>query len=135
MSLTREQVLSAEDGTRERVDVPEWAPKGTDPKDSYVWVMTLACGDFDRYEQSMLFARKKSKDEIIGNIRTALLVRCIVDDNGVPLFTLKDIEALGKKSIAPLNRCYDVASRLNGQTKADVEELEKNSESDPSESS
>ena len=38
------------------------------------------------------------------------------------------IDALGAKSAAPLDRCFEVAQRLSGISEADVEELTKNSE-------
>jgi hypothetical protein len=50
-----------------------------------------------------------------------LLSRCLVDENGDRLFSDKDIKALSAKSGAVLDRLGDVAMRLSGLRKEDVE--------------
>ena len=54
-----------------------------------------------------------------------------IGEDGERLFTRADAEALGKKSAAALNRCFEVSCSLSGITSDDVDELEKNSEGNP----
>jgi hypothetical protein len=51
----------------------------------------------------------------------------VVDDQGKRIFTDEDIEALGNKNAAPLDRICDVARRLSGMGRAEKEKLAKNS--------
>ena len=46
------------------------------------------------------------------------------------MFTDRDVERLGKKSALALDRIYEVAQRLNGIGKKEIDELTKNSESE-----
>ena len=71
----------------------------------------------------------------LDNIRAALCVRAIVDDEGNRLFKDGEAKLLGRKSAKAMDRIYSVASRLNGVSEADVEELAGNSDSDQSDSS
>jgi len=59
----------------------------------------------------------------------------VVDENGKRLFRYADVEALGQKSAAALDRIFDVAMSLSGMRDEEVEELIENFTSDPSESS
>ena len=63
----------------------------------------------------------------MSNIRARLCQVSLVDEAGVLLFNSNDIAKLGGKSAAALDRCFEVASRLSGISKDDVEDLEKNS--------
>ncbi len=57
------------------------------------------------------------------------LIACIVDpETFEPAFTLDQLEALGRKDPAPLNRLYEAALELNLDTKAAIEDAAKNSE-------
>jgi len=59
----------------------------------------------------------------------------ITDNDGTLLFSQADIESLGAKSCAALDRIYAVAQRLNGLAPEDIKELAKNSEAGLSEDS
>jgi len=50
----------------------------------------------------------------------------ICDEEGTRLFAAKDMDELGKKSAAALDRIFTVAQRLNGLSGEDVEDLAKN---------
>jgi hypothetical protein len=119
--LTRDAILQAPDLPGEDVAVPEWG--GT------VRVRGLSGAQRDAYEASMVIMPQSpgGKPKMnMENARAKLVAMCIVDENGSPLFTLADVEALGRKSGSALNRVYEVAQRLSGLTKADMEEIEKN---------
>jgi hypothetical protein len=60
--------------------------------------------------------------------RVRLVALCLVDDNFQRIFvTDKQIEALGQKSGAIMDKLYGVAQRVNGLSDEDIEDLEKNS--------
>ncbi|MGH2437502.1 MAG: hypothetical protein ACRDFA_10955, partial [bacterium] len=61
------------------------------------------------------------------DIRATLETLTVCDESGAPVFSLADIEALGQKSCAALDRICEVAQRLNRLTAADIDELKKSS--------
>lgn len=113
--LTKAQILAADDMKRVSVQVPEW---GGD-----VLVRPLTGCERDAIETRIVEDRKAGKPVAF---RATLVAMSTCDEGGNLLFEESDIEALGVKSSAPLDRIYDVASRLSGFTKSDVKELEKN---------
>ena len=117
MSLTKEQIVSADDLPREKVDVPEW--------NGHVYVRTMTGTERDAWEMGMF---TDGEPDMV-NARAKLCVLTVVDKDGKRVFTDGDAEALGRKSACALDRLFDVARRLSGLSAADVEELEKNSAS------
>lgn len=118
--LTREAILQAKDLPYEDVAVPEWG--------GVVRVRALTGAERDRFEASIVEQRGKGAPRLnTTNIRAKLVALTVVDENGNRIFTDDDVEALGRKSAAALNRVFEVAQRLSGLTQADMEELEKNS--------
>lgn len=115
MYLTKEQILAVDDLQAEDVQVPEWG--GT------VRVRCMTGVERDAFERSNIGEDGKQD---ISNFRAKLVARSIVDEHGNRLFSDADIEALGRKSIKALGRCFDVAMRLSAVTDDAVEELEKN---------
>lgn len=120
-SLTREQILAAIDQKIEAVEVPEWG--GT------VYVRNLTGKARDAFESSR-YKMVNGKPEIIHqNTRAALLAASLCNAEGLLIFTQQDIEALGEKNGAVLDRLFDVAQRLAGMRAKDQEERAKNSDS------
>jgi len=60
-----------------------------------------------------------------------LLALTVCDEKGVLLFSTEDIEALGEKNAATLDKLFEVAQRLAGLRAQDVEEKIKNSAAAP----
>jgi hypothetical protein len=120
MALNRDAILAADDLVREEIDVPEWG--GT------VFVRVMTARERDRFEQ-------KWSESRYDNIRAFLAVCVVCDEAGLPLFSEKDIDALGRKSAAALDRIFDVASRVNKLTPQDIEDLEGNSDASRSDDS
>lgn len=116
--LTKETILTADDLPRVKVVVPEWG--GLE-----VYVRTMTGAERDRWEIETVPARQKAKDHT--NIRAMIAALTLCDEHGNLLFTQDDVEALGRKSAAALDRVVEAASKLNRFTDKDVEELEKNS--------
>ena len=57
------------------------------------------------------------------NVRAKLLARCLCDEHGERLFNDAEVEALGAKSAAALDRVFKVAQTLNGIGEKEIEEL------------
>lgn len=127
-ALTADEILGTEDLPTEWVPVKEWGGK--------VLVRALSGTERDRFESSIVKTRGNKREANTENIRAKLAQLTIVDPfdkaeevaKRRPLFTPKQIDALGRKSAAALDRVYDVAARLSGLTNKDVEELAGNSE-------
>ena len=120
--LSRDEILAADDLKFEDVDVPEWA------KNKKVRVRALSGTDRDAFETSLLVGTGKNQKISTLNIRAKLAALSIVDAENNPIFNLHDIETLGKKSSAALDRVFAVAQKLSKITDEDVEELAKNSD-------
>ena len=117
MTLTKDAILSAQDLKTERVSVPEWGGE--------VSVRTMTGTERDEIEAETLQSAGDIKTRY-HNLRSRVLVRVLVDDNGKRLFGDDEIDALGGKSTASLDRLFAVAQRLNALTEQDVEALLKN---------
>ena len=122
--LTKEQILKANDIKKQKVSVPEW---GGD-----VYIKTMTGTERDVFEQSLITDKRKTD---ITNIRAKLCVLTTVDGKDERLFNEGDIQALGAKSAAALDRVFSVSQKLSGIGKSDIEEMAKNSAAAPSEGS
>lgn len=125
--LSRDAILSASDIKTEDVAVPEWG--GT------VRVKGMTAAERDIFETKAVRRRGKDIDLNLVGIRATVAAMTIVDAKGEPIFTEKDVKALGEKSGAALSRVFGVATKLSGLGDDDIEELSKNSEADQSEDS
>jgi hypothetical protein len=120
--LSRDEILRAELDAfgkpllpTEQVPVPEWS--GT------VIVRGLTGSARDTFEGTLVKQRGRKVESNLENFRAKLLVQSIVDEQGNLMFTERDVQALGRKSAAALERVYSVAMRLSRLTPEDVEEL------------
>jgi hypothetical protein len=119
----RDLLLGAVELPRETVPVPELGLGTT---------FTLQCmsGEKrDAFELSLtaLTANQKRRLPDPTNYRAKLLVFSIIDpETGELVFTPNDIPAVGKIRADVLSRLADVAQRLSGIRREDVEDAEKN---------
>ena len=123
--LGREDILSASDRQTVTVPVPEW---GGD-----VLVRGLTGKERDRFDESLMEETKgrggrRERRVRWNNARARLCAMCIVDETGRRLFTMEDVQALGEKGAAAVQRVYDVAASLSGLSSADLDELLGNSD-------
>lgn len=123
MSLSRDDILKADDIQIEEVEVPEWGGS--------VFVKGMTGTERDVFEQSIVETRGKNTRVNMQNVRAKLVSLSACDDKGELLFTPKDVKALGGKSAAALQRVFEVASRLSGISDQDVEELAEGIEENP----
>lgn len=115
--LNKEAILGCNDVAQKvTVAVPEWGGE--------VLVRPMTGKERDAFEQAL--TDKK------GNLRALVCSYSICDEDGKLLFASSDVERLGGKSAAALQRVFDVAIKLARVTKEDVDELEKNSATTPS---
>lgn len=128
--LKREQIREADDLQTEEVKVPEWCAcdaKGGEGCECSVLVRALSGKERDAYEDSL---RRIVGDKVIPdatNMRAKLVVRVVVDDDGEMMFSESDINWVGSKSAAALDRIYDKATNLSGIGEDDVEQAVGNS--------
>ena len=100
--LTKEQILKAKDRKCEDVEVPEWG--GT------VRVMGLSGEARDQYEEQVYEVMPDGDAKMNRqNMRALLCSLTIVDENDLPLFSHKDVKALGTKSANALDRVFMAA--------------------------
>jgi len=113
--LTADAILEINDLKIEKVLVPEWG--------GCVYVRGMSGNERDQWEQAIL---ETSPGERMENIRGLAGSYSICDKDGKRLFTDHQVEALGKKSAAALDRVFAVAKRLSRLSVDDIEELTKN---------
>jgi len=118
--LTREEILQAEDLPTEDVEVPEWGGS--------VLVQGLTGAERDAFESTVVELRGRKTHLNMQNARAKLCAMAMVDEQGERVFRDGDVEELGQKSGAALQRVFQVAQRLSGLSNEDIEELTKNSE-------
>ncbi len=117
MSLSKDEILSANDIYIEEVKVPEWGGN--------VYVKTLSGEDRDMLEASMMefSANGKPKTLKLQKLRGTLAALGICDEEGNRIFDDKDIPALAKKSAAALDRVVLAVQKLAAMSPADVNDL------------
>lgn len=113
--LSREQILSADDRKTVTVAVPEW---GGD-----VLVRSLTGAERDKFEESLQTVRGNKTKRNLKNFRARLVSLCLVNEQGELLFSPPDVEHLGAKSVAALQRVFNKCNELNGMSDEDIEEL------------
>lgn len=155
MALTRDQIKSANDLTMEPLFIPEWLPtdkrsrcvelerqiassNGSTPNDllqeyesirqeSTCYISMISAADCERLQQAAIkdSGNRQSKQT---HFFARLAIATVRDSDGKRLFDDADIAWLSGKSFRALNRIANAALSLNGMTKADQDELLKNSD-------
>lgn len=115
--LSKSDILTSADLAREAVNVPEWG--GT------VYVRVLTAKERDAWELTFT-PTVKGAPVVLENVRARLVVLTAVDAEGRRLFEDGDVEALGGKNAAAVDRLFVVAQRLNGLTVTEIEDTAKN---------
>ncbi|MFE9737343.1 hypothetical protein [Streptomyces sp. NPDC006477] len=127
--LTRAQINAADDVQDEIVPVPEWGGE--------VRIVGMSGTARNAYQTSLVQLGPNGKPQGVNlsNQLAKLLARCIVDEDGQPLYDVGDVKELGAKNGAVLERLAKVARRLSGLQEGAVEDAAGNSEPAPSGSS
>lgn len=119
--LSKDEIFGMDDIPMEEVVVPEW-------KNRKVLICGLTAAGKNAYQASLVEIKGTSRRVRMENATAKLLVRTIVNRQRQPIFTETDIERLGAKSAAALERLATVANRLSGMDEKENAELVKNSE-------
>ncbi|MBJ6615564.1 hypothetical protein [Streptomyces sp. I4(2020)] len=127
--LSKDQITAADDRKWEDVPVPEWG--GT------VRLVGMSGTERNAYQSSLVVLGPDGKPQRMNmaDQLAKLVGKCLVDENFERLFTDKEVKALGAKNGAVLERLGQVAQRLSGLRKEDVEAAEGKSEPTPSDAS
>ena len=134
--LTGAEFLAIEDDDAEWADLSRWAGDGTG-----VWIRSMTADERDSYEQSLIKqsqgrgARGGSVEMDLRNARAKLVARCAVsaEVDGVRIFTDEDAVKIGNKNAPMIDMLYDVASRVSGIRKEDLDEVLEDFEDSPAE--
>jgi len=127
--LSKDQILSADDRRYEVVEVPEWGGE--------VRLRSLTGRERDAFEASFQDTKGgKGKGSNLDNFRARLVAKCAVDESGKLLFANKsEVDQLGNKSVAALQRLFDKCNEMNGISEQDVEEMTEDFDEAPGENS
>lgn len=119
--LNKQDILQARDVVKEMLEVPEWG--------GAIYVRSISAAERGLIEEGAAkFKESKGKNDTFARTFTVKMVSMAVcDENGQRLFEDKDIALLQQKNAAVISRIAEVAQRLSGFSKQDLEELEKNS--------
>lgn len=115
---TKALIMAAQDLPVEELEVPEWG--------CWVRIKTLTAAERDNFEAEIVQRNGRDTRMNLRNMRAKLVAATVVDEEGRPLFTLADVEALGQKSAKALDRIFTKAQELAGLREADVKELAEN---------
>jgi hypothetical protein len=117
-------VLDLRDLQDEIVEVPEWGFR--------LRVRSLTGIERDAFEISLLENRGKSREVNLRNMRAKLVAASVRKTDDSRVFTDGQVEALGRKNAAALQRVFRVAQKLSGLAEDEVEELTRELGEDPS---
>lgn len=119
--LSKDEIFGMDDIPTEEVVVPEW-------KGRKVLVCGLTAAAKNAYQASLVEIKGNSRKVRMENATAKLVVLTVVNRQRQRVFTDSDIERLGTKSAAALERLAKVANRLSGMDEAENAEILKNSE-------
>ncbi|GGN46791.1 hypothetical protein [Streptomyces fuscichromogenes] len=127
--LSRAQIDGADDRKWEDIPVAEWG--GT------VRLLGLSGTARNAYEASLVALGPNGSVQRVRleNATSKLVAMCLVDENFERLYTDKEVTELGKRNGAVLQRLHQVAQRLSGLGKKELEAATGNSEPEVSGSS
>lgn len=128
--LSFDDIMAADDMKTQVVPVPEWGGE--------VMIRMLAGYERDAFEQSLSKIRNGKVESNRDNFRARLAAEVLINKDGSKMITTRrQVEMLGRKSVAGLERIVDAATELNSMSEKDVEKMTEgfDGESDESESS
>lgn len=111
--VTRDSIFSkAAEPHFANVHVPAWGGS--------VRIYSMTVGERDAFDRKTLRLKRKNPDEV--RLRERLLIACIRDVNGKPLFTDADELKLSQVPAAHLERPVTVALKINGFIRDETDE-------------
>lgn len=117
--ISKDAILGARDANAERIAVPEWGG------DVLIAVMSGAARDAFR---AAIGDGQGGQTADVGLFEASLLAATLVQEDGAPMFSADEVEALRAKAAPVLDRLAAEALRINGMTASSREDAAKNSE-------
>jgi hypothetical protein len=130
-----QDIFDVDDTLYENVEVPEW--RRADGSPFVVRLRGLTGAERDSWEGTVTYFDSQGRQKVnTTDMRARLIVRSAVDGDGKRLFGGDAVaRQLSKKSAAGLQRLFEVAQRLSGLTREDIDEMTKNSDGAQTEAS
>lgn len=125
--LSHDDILKIDDLEVRDLDVPEWG--GT------VRVKALSGKERANYQLSITQFRGDEAIPNLTNIQAKLVARVIVDEDGKRMFSDQEINALGEKSGATLERIFNVGAEMAGLSDENIAQAAANLDETPSDES
>lgn len=127
--MTKPTVLSADEFLASETLVMEFVPTPEIKEGSGVYVRAMTAGAKGRIEgEAAKFKETKGKGDFANTFSLLVAIECACNERGEKLFSRANLEALKLKNAAAISRIAEAGQRLSGFSKADLEALEKNSE-------
>jgi hypothetical protein len=95
-------------------------------------VRSLTGAERDAFQASLLETRGRSREVNLRNMRAKLVAQSVRKADDSRVVSDAQVEALGRKNAAALQRVFRVAQRLSGLAEDEVEELTRELGEDPS---
>ncbi len=116
--LTRDKIFAKPpEFRRERVEVPQWG--------GHVYVQQISAKDFEAWQD---WIAKQENAKCPQSHRAALIVDCVCDEHGKPIFTERsDLNVLGEHQNTTIDLLYEACKRVNLADKTSLGDAEKNS--------
>lgn len=106
MALSKDQILGAVDFKYEEIEVPEWGGS--------VRLRGLSAAERDEFEASI------GMTQDLTNMRSRLVVNCLIDEDNNRLFKNSEAKQLGEKNATVMNRLFEKCRELSGMTDDDL---------------
>lgn len=118
--LNKQAILQTKDSVLERVSVPEW--------NGEVCIRSITAAERGLIEAAAAtYKESKGKDASFARTFTVkILAMALCDEEGKRLFADDEISQLAQKNAKVVARLAEIAQRLSGFAKEDLEELERN---------
>lgn len=119
--LSKDEIFALDDVPVEEVVVPQWGHRK-------VLVSGFTAAGWNAYQAAVTEIKGGARKARLENATAKLVQRTVINRHRQLVFSEGDIERLGTKSSAALERLAAVALRLSGQGAQEIEALVKNSE-------
>ena len=114
--LTRDEILACRTFGGESLNIPELGGE--------IRIGRMNGTARDKWEKFVRALDKRSETE--DNYRAMIVASCVIDEEGNPLFSALDLEAIGRLPHNVLDQIIEAYQRLNGLQDQDVKEALKN---------
>lgn len=119
----RDTILATNDTKVARLVIPEW-------DGVTVFLRVISGSERDRFEESC--QADKNGRKVLTHFRARFAVLVLGDEKGDRIFTDADVQLVGKKSAAALDRILEAGMAHNRMTEEEVADLEGKSAGDQS---